>query len=62
MTSTLLQLVRAMRASGLTQQQIAAKAGVSQAVVSRILAGERKPSLELAEKLAAAVGKKLQLK
>ena len=37
---------------GLTQRQIAKKAGVTDSHISYILAGKRMPSIELAEKLA----------
>lgn len=40
--------------SGETQQEFAARVGVTQSYVSRILAGERVPSLQLALRIANA--------
>jgi len=42
--------------AGLTQKQLAAKAGVSQALIARIEAGEVDPSLSTLKKLLAALG------
>lgn len=56
------QLRRAIEDSKLTQAQIAQRAGISQAQVSRLMKGERGAGLETAERIAKALGKKLVLK
>jgi len=43
-----------MRETGATQGEIALAAGTSQAVISRVLRGKQKPSLDLALRIAQA--------
>jgi DNA-binding phage protein len=50
----------AIRASGKSVYQIASDSGVSQIVVSRFLSGERDIRMATADKLAGALGLKLQ--
>jgi transcriptional regulator with XRE-family HTH domain len=51
------QLIReARRRAGLTQAELAARAGVPQSTVGRIESGARDPSTELAERLVRAAG------
>jgi len=51
------QRVRQLRtASGFTQAQLAERAGMATQAVSRIERGERSPTLETLDKLAAALG------
>jgi transcriptional regulator with XRE-family HTH domain len=53
----LTQLVReARRRAGLSQSELAARAGVPQSTVGRIEAGARSPSAALAERLVRAAG------
>lgn len=56
------QLRAAIRQSGLSGNQVAYRAGVPQAVVSRFLRGERSITLNTAAKLAAALGLELRSK
>ena len=44
---------------GLTQAQLAAKAGLGQAAVSLIASGRREPTLQTALKLSEALGKSI---
>lgn len=44
------------RSRGLSQEQLARLAGITQPVVSRIETGDRKPSLDTALRLAAVFG------
>jgi transcriptional regulator with XRE-family HTH domain len=46
---------------GLSQAQLAYRAGTSQQAVSRIEAGQSSPSIALLERLAAACGEELQI-
>ena len=52
-------LKQAIRASGQSEYQIAKAAGVSQIVISRFLSGERDIRMATADKLAGALGLKL---
>lgn len=55
-------LVRGTRQRhGLTQAQLALRAGTSQNAVSRIERGEVSPSFDTAERLLAAMGERLEL-
>lgn len=47
---------------GLSQAQLAYRAGTSQQALSRIEAGRSSPSIALLERLAAACGEELQLR
>jgi transcriptional regulator with XRE-family HTH domain len=54
------QLLReARRRAGLTQAELAARAGVPQSTVGRIEAGARRPSADLVERLVRAAGLEL---
>lgn len=50
---------QAIRASEMTEYQIAKRAGISQVMISRFLSGERDIRLATADKLAHALGLKL---
>ncbi len=53
----LAQLVReARRRAGLTQKELAARAGVPQSTIGRIEVGSREPSNSLVERLVQAAG------
>lgn len=52
-------LTRARLAAGLTQQQVAARAGVTQSVVSAYEKGRREPSLPVLRRLVDAAGARL---
>lgn len=47
--------------AGLTQKQLAIRAGIAQAVISRVESGSGNPTLSLLEELAAAMGMKLDV-
>lgn len=49
-------LAAAIRKSGLTQRQIAARLGVQQATISNWIRGERTPNVESIQKLARVLG------
>lgn len=55
-------LERARRARGLTQAQLAAKAGTSQATLSAYERGLKSPSLKVAARIIAATGHDLNLR
>ena len=58
----IVQQLRELRvAAGLTQEQLAARAGVSQGSISRSESGVTKPTLDLVCQLAAALGVGLKL-
>lgn len=46
---------------GLTQKQLSEKTGISQADISRIERGIANPSLKTLQRLASALGKKIQI-
>jgi Predicted transcriptional regulator with C-terminal CBS domains len=50
------EVARARRAAGLSQRELAERAGVNQAMVSRLEAGSRLPRLETLLALAEATG------
>ena len=52
-------LKEAIRASEMSEYQIAKRAGISQVMISRFLSGERDIRLATADKLAHALGLKL---
>jgi ribosome-binding protein aMBF1 (putative translation factor) len=54
-------LIKARNASGLTQQQLAAKTGIDQAILSRIENGKANPSIATLNKLAKGMDKKLKI-
>ena len=55
----ILRFVR--QASALSQQQLAERAGTTQAVVSRIESGQASPSLDMVKRLVNAAGYELRL-
>ena len=55
-------LLRARRASGLSQQALAHKAGVAQSVLSAYERGRRQPSVSAATRILEAAGFRLSLK
>ncbi|ASW55863.1 helix-turn-helix transcriptional regulator [Plantactinospora sp. KBS50] len=59
MFRTLLRRQRELH--GLTQAQLAARAGISQASIARIEAGGRAPSLPMTERILAALGSQLTI-
>ncbi len=46
---------------GLTQKQLSEKTGISQADISRIEHGTANPSLKTLQRIASALGKKIQI-
>ena len=54
-------LIKARNAAGLTQQQLAAKTGIDQAILSRIETGKANPSIATLKKLARGLDKKLKI-
>ena len=54
-------LIKARNAAGLTQQQLAAKTGIDQAILSRIETGKANPSIATLKKLAKGLNKKLKI-
>ena len=56
------QLVRFCDDAGVTQRALAAASGVPQAYISRILAGETRPSLETYARITAALGADLTVR
>ncbi len=58
------ELQRAIRAagkSGTTRYKIAKMTGLSEGALSRFMAGTRLPRIDTAERIAAAVGKRIVL-
>lgn len=49
-----------LEASGLTQAELAARVGVQQPVISRLVRGQRMPSAKLAVRLARVTGLPLE--
>lgn len=56
------EVVRARKAAKLTQRELAERAGVNQAMVSRLEKGERLPRLETLLAIAEATGSVLDLR
>lgn len=54
-------IIEARKTNGLTQKELSARAGITQADISRLENGEANPSLKTMKRLAAALGKKLQI-
>lgn len=54
-------LIKARNAAGLTQQQLSAKAGIDQAILSKIETGKANPSIGTLQKVAKGLGKKLHI-
>lgn len=61
MTSSAATLRRARREAGLSQVELARRAGVTQSVVSAYESGARQPSLPMLERLVNATGHDLEL-
>ena len=61
-----LEIARAVRAlrekAGLSQAQLAKKVGTKQPGIARVESGRTVPSLELLHKIAAAAGRRLQVR
>ena len=55
------ELERARQSAGISLRELASRAGTSHPYVIKVLRGEIWPSLDQAERLAAAVGLKLRL-
>ncbi len=55
------QLIRARGAAGMTQEQVAAAMGTTQAVVARLESGRAKPSTRTLQRFAQATGSRLQI-
>lgn len=56
------KIIRSMRREqGLTQKQLAARAGITQTVLSRVESGKGNPTLSLLEEIAAALGAELDI-
>lgn len=55
-----LQLQRAISLAGLTQKQLAEKAGITEAAVSHYLKGDRTPRAAVASKMAEVLGCSLE--
>lgn len=55
------ELVRARRRAGLSQRQLAAVAGTSQATISAYEAGRKQPSIVVLERLLRASGAELRV-
>ena len=54
-------IIDARRHSGLTQEQLSERSGISQADISRLENGNANPSLKTLRRLAAGLGMKLRL-
>ncbi len=54
-------VIDARQASGLTQQQLAARTGINQADISKLENGTANPSLRTLQRLAAGMGMNLRI-
>lgn len=54
-------IINGRKENGLTQKELATRTGITQADISRLENGESNPSLKTMKRLAAALGKKLQI-
>lgn len=54
-------MIDARQASGLTQQQLAARTGINQADISKLENGSANPSLRTLQRLAAGMGMNLRI-
>jgi transcriptional regulator with XRE-family HTH domain len=54
-------LLQARKAAGLTQRELARRAGTSQSVIARIERGQASPSLDTLRRLLAAAGFELRI-
>ncbi len=55
------ELIRARGAAGMTQEQVAAAMGTTQAVVARLESGRVKPSTRTLQRFAQATGSRLHI-
>ncbi len=56
------QIIQAIRESGLSQREIAAKAGVSHPTILRLVNGQNMPSYDKMVKIAAVVGLEITIR
>lgn len=56
------EVIKARLDSGISQRELAKKAGTTQAVISRIESMSVSPTVRVLQKVAGAMGKKLQIK
>lgn len=56
------QVITARTQQGITQEELARRAGTKQSNISRFESGNYNPSLEFMQKLAQGLGKELQIK
>ena len=56
------QLILARRKAKLTQRELAARVGVTQAVIGRLESGEHSPRIETVVDVASALGMRLDMK
>ena len=59
--SIMQEVIDARKESGLTQQQLAERTGISQADISKLENGNANPSLKTLQRLASAMDKKLKI-
>ena len=59
--SVMQAVIDARKESGLTQQQLAERTGISQADISKLENGNANPSLKTLQRLASAMDKKLKI-
>jgi predicted transcriptional regulator len=59
--SVIEEMIRARTAAGLTQGEVAARAGTTQSAIARLEGGGVSPTVETLRKYAAAVGKRLRV-
>lgn len=57
-----LELIKARKASGLTQGEVAARMHTTQSVIARLESGRAMPTLETLSKYAQATGNKLNVR
>ncbi|MBW8308360.1 MAG: helix-turn-helix transcriptional regulator [Candidatus Paracaedibacteraceae bacterium] len=56
-----LELIKARKQSGLTQEEVALRMGTTQSVIARLESGKAVPSIKTLAKYAQATGKHLHL-
>lgn len=59
--SVIEEMIRARTAAGLTQGEVALRAGTTQSAIARLEGGGVSPTIETLRKYAAAVGKRLRV-
>lgn len=55
-------IITARKMSGLTQKQLAERTGIAQADISKLESGNANPSLRTLERLAAGMGKRVEVR